>query len=206
MNIIESLALFTIMVALAAIPGTSVALVVARSISSGIANGFAVVAGIVLGDITFILLAIYGLSVVVETMSGWFTVLKYLGGIYLIWLGISLYTSKDTTIDTLNTAVEKSSILTSLCAGLVLTLSDVKAIIFYASLFPIFVNISSLNITNILSIIAITILSVGGVKALYAIFANNIATFVRQLKLEIITKKMAAGVIAGAGGYLLFKA
>ncbi|WP_456449272.1 LysE family transporter [Thiolapillus sp.] len=57
------------MVVLAGIPSTSVSLVVTRSATLGIRNGMAVSAGIVLGDLAFIALAISGLSVVAEQMG-----------------------------------------------------------------------------------------------------------------------------------------
>lgn len=69
MSIIESLTLLGIMVALAAMPSASVALVVTRSATLGVANGLAVSAGIVLGDLVFITFAIFGLSVVAETLQ-----------------------------------------------------------------------------------------------------------------------------------------
>lgn len=50
MSIVESITLFGIMMALAAVPSTSVALVITRSATLGIRNGLAVAMGIVLGD------------------------------------------------------------------------------------------------------------------------------------------------------------
>jgi threonine/homoserine/homoserine lactone efflux protein len=44
----------------------------------------------VVGDFVFILLAVYGLSAIAETMGNQFVLVKYLGGAYLIWLGVSL--------------------------------------------------------------------------------------------------------------------
>ena len=98
MSIIEIISLFGIMVALAAIPSASVALVITRSVTLGVANGIAVSVGIVLGDLIFILLAIFGLSVVAETMGSLFMIIKYLGAAYLLWLGYTLLTSKSTTV------------------------------------------------------------------------------------------------------------
>ncbi|HHJ14327.1 MAG TPA: LysE family translocator, partial [Gammaproteobacteria bacterium] len=51
MNIIDAVFLFAIMAALAAIPSTSVALVLTRSATLGLANGIAVATGIVIGDL-----------------------------------------------------------------------------------------------------------------------------------------------------------
>ena len=66
MSIVEAISLLAIMVSLAAIPSTSVALVVTRSVTLGVANGVATSLGIVLGDLVFILLAVLGLSAVAK--------------------------------------------------------------------------------------------------------------------------------------------
>ncbi len=55
MSILDSISLFIVMGTLAAIPGTSVALVVTRSATHGVAKGIAVSAGIVTGDLFFII-------------------------------------------------------------------------------------------------------------------------------------------------------
>ena len=44
-----------------------------------------------LGDIVFILLAIFGLAVLAETLGDYFAFVKYLGGAYLIGFGVMLW-------------------------------------------------------------------------------------------------------------------
>ncbi|HHL18141.1 MAG TPA: LysE family translocator [Thiothrix sp.] len=204
MNIIEIMTLFGIMVVLSAIPSTSVALVVTRSATLGVANGFSVVIGIVLGDLIFVMLAILGLSAVAETMGGLFSVIKYAGAAYLLWFGFSLLKSQSNTIINVNLG-EKRSLLTSFLAGIILTLGDIKAIFFYVSLFPIFVDLSALKTIEILTIIGITIMSVGGIKMLYAVSAIKALNVARKLKFESTARKIAGGTMIGAGSYLLIK-
>ena len=76
MSIIEAIALFGIMIALAALPSASVALVVTRSATLGIPNGMAVAAGIVTGDLAFVMLAAAGLSVLAESMGYLFSAIR----------------------------------------------------------------------------------------------------------------------------------
>jgi threonine/homoserine/homoserine lactone efflux protein len=73
--------LFGVMAVLALIPGGSVLTVSARSAAWGFIHGVLTTAGIVAGDIVFILLAILGLSVLVEAMDSLFFLIKYLGGV-----------------------------------------------------------------------------------------------------------------------------
>ena len=206
MSIIETISLFGIMVALAAMPSASVALVITRSVTLGVANGIAVSVGIVLGDLVFILLAILGLSVVAETMGSFFMVIKYLGATYLLWLGYTLLTSKSNTTITLNKTIEKRNLAASFFAGFILTLGDIKAIVFYVSLFPVFIDLTALNVADILIIISVMVVGVGSVKILYAFSATKIASLARSHKLDNAARKTAGGFMVGAGSYLIVKA
>ena len=206
MSIIDTITLFGIMIALAALPSASVAIVITRSATLGVANGIAVTAGIILGDLVFILLAIYGLTVVAETMGSLFMIVKYLGATYLLWLGYTLINSKSTTTIAVDKIVKKQNLVTSFIAGFILTLGDIKAIIFYASLLPVFVNLSTLQASDVLIILSVMIVSLGSVKILYAFSAVKVVTFTVNKKLNNISRKTAGGFMLGAGGYLIVKA
>ena len=82
--------LFGAMVILAFVPSVSVLAVTTRSAASGFIHGVFTTAGIVVGDVFFIILAIFGLLVLAEAMGSLFVLINYLGGAYLIWLGIVL--------------------------------------------------------------------------------------------------------------------
>ena len=80
----SSVTLFGAMVVLALVPGVSVLAVTTRSAASGFIHGVFTTAGIVVGDIFFIILAIFGLSVLAGAMGSLFVLVNYLGGAYLI--------------------------------------------------------------------------------------------------------------------------
>lgn len=196
---------FLVMLALAAVPSASVALVITRSATLGVRNGAAVSAGIVAGDLVYVLLAILGMSVLAETMGTYFAIFKHIGGIYLIWLGVSLLRAKGSValqaIDS-----RGSTMATSFVSGLFLTLGDVKAILFYSSLFPSFVDMANLTVTDITAIVSITIFTVGGVKIAYAFAAQRIVSRLQTRKAQKFTRLSAGSLMVGAGTYLIVKA
>ena len=205
MNIYESIMLFFILATLAALPSTSVALVVTRSATLGVADGIAVTSGIVVGDLVFVLLALLGLSVIAKTLGNLFLTIKYLGGAYLIWIGITLWLSPNKT----SMAVKQRplrSLMGSFLAGLFLTMGDVKAIIFYISLFPLFIGSKSVDLTDIGIILTITIVAVGSVKITYAVLATTIARTHLNQAVTTILKRIAAGCMIGAGSFLIVTA
>ncbi len=202
MNLITALSLLAVMLALAAMPSASVGLVVTRSATLGFANGVAVSMGIVLGDLVFVALAILGMSFLADSLGAYFSLLKYAGGAYLIWLGISLIRSRP-NVDTDLRQSSRMSLLSSFMAGFVLTLGDVKAILFYASLFPAFVDMSSLTAVDIVVIVLVTIVAVGGVKLIYAYSAQRIAQRLKKRKTQNLARKLVGCIILGVGVYLI---
>ena len=213
MNFIDSLFLFAMMSALAAIPSTSVALVVSRSATLGLENGIAVAAGIVTGDLIFVLLAVLGLSVLAETLDGLFHLIRFLAGVYLIWLGVQLFRSTNRAGIAHEQAHEQGhgrghktrKLLTSYLAGLLLTLGDVKAILFYVSLLPAFIDTGRLAPLDIGMIILITLTAVGGVKITWAVAASRLASLPRCLACANVLKKLAASFMIMAGCFLIAK-
>lgn len=196
-------ALFSAMVILASIPSLSVLTVCTRSAASGFIHGVFTTIGIVLGDIIFIIIAIWGLSLLAETMGNLFFLIKYLGGAYLIFLGIGLCRSQSKDVPT--EGVVKSSLLSSFLAGLSITLADQKATLFYLGFFPAFLDISQISYLDTSIIIGTATVAVGGVKLIYAFMADR-----ARLLFNPKTRKginIAGGcVMIAAGVFLVTKA
>lgn len=205
MNAVDMATLFLIMIALAAIPSSSVALVVIRSATLDVRNGIATAFGIVAGDLVFIGMALMGLTALSEVMGAFFAFIRYIAAGYLIWFGIGLIRST-TRFRPREMAVSRGGMVASFLSGLTLTLGDIKAILFYASLFPAFVDIPALGPADIAVILGITFLAVGGVKTLYAVAAKSItASASKEFDYEGQIKTITGGLMMGTGGYLIFK-
>jgi threonine/homoserine/homoserine lactone efflux protein len=204
MNLMDTITLTAIMFLLAAIPSSSVALVVVRSATHNINHGIATILGIITGDLIFILLAILGLTTLSEIMGTLFAGVRYVAAAYLIWFGFGLI--RNGLKNEIKTAKQRTGhYANSYLAGLTLTLGDVKAIVFYASLFPVFVDITSLQLMDVILIISITIITIGSVKFAYALTSQRIVNASRQLKYERPAKLTAGSLMVGLGGYLFAK-
>lgn len=195
---------FAVMIALAALPSTSVALVTIRSSSSGFRHGAAVAAGIVAGDLLFVVLAILGMTALAELLGTLFVILRYMAGAYLVWFGISLLRTATASAGTLPLS-RTMSLKTDFASGLVVTLGDLKAIFFYASLFPAFLDMRTLSPADIGMVVAITIIAVGGVKLLYAALAARLQRLPMSPRFARSARTAAGGAMVGAGAWLLLK-
>ncbi len=204
MTIFSLLSLIAMMVLLAAIPSASVALIVARSATRGITDGVAVACGIVVGDLILVALAVLGVSVLAESMGAMFALVKYVGGGYLLIAGIKLLRSKS-TVDLHRPDSSHLSLVESFASGVVITLGDLKAILFYASVFPLFVDTAHLDNWILLEITIVTVLSVGSVKIAYAYAARRIVRRLQSGQRQRVARSAAGCCMIGAGAYLISK-
>lgn len=76
-------------VVLAVTPGPGVLYIVARSLAQGRASGLASVAGVALGNLGNALGAALGLAALFAVSAAAFTVVKWAGAAYLVWLGVA---------------------------------------------------------------------------------------------------------------------
>jgi len=203
MGLYESITLFGVLIVLAAIPSTSVVLVVTRSATLGIANGIAAAAGVVLGDLVFVILAILGLTVMAKAMGILFMFLKILAGFYLLWFGFSLFFESGSSKIKINEKNTKRHLIASFMAGFILTLGDIKAIIFYSSLLLVFINLPIIQAQDIVVVVFMIVFSVGSVKSVYAIFADKVTAYTQSANMETITRKIAGCLMIGTGSYLI---
>ncbi|WP_193179792.1 LysE family translocator [Nisaea sediminum] len=209
MTLFGAFTLFLVLAAMAALPSSSVALVVARSAMSGVRHGLAVALGIVAGDLVFIALAVLGMAALAAELGTLFAVIRYAAAAYLVWFGFSLIRSQLRPASGDGAAPRprgaRGGLAGSFLAGLLLTMGDVKAILFYASLLPTFLDLTTLSGTDIALLSAIAVVSVGGVKVVYVFAAERLAgrasgfAYLRQVKM------LAGGAFVAIGGALALK-
>ncbi len=199
----SALALFAAMATLAAMPSTSVLAVSARSASSGFRHGALTAAGVVLGDIVFILLAVFGLALLVEATGAAFVLVKYAGGLYLLWLSALIWRSRHQQSWDQNS--KGPSHLSSFMTGLFITLGDQKAVLFYLGFLPAFLDVSMLSATDVAVLMGVAVLAVGGVKLVYA-YAAGKASRALGGRLSGVMNRLAAAIMFAAGIWVIVRA
>jgi threonine/homoserine/homoserine lactone efflux protein len=194
------LSLFGAMLILAALPSLSVLTVSSKSASGGFIHGLFAAVGVVLGDIIFILIALWGLAFLQGAMGDFFVILKYISGIYLSWLGINTIRAKVNNQNLVK--VDVKSLSSSFSAGLLITLADQKAVLFYLGFLPTFVDVNNIAYLDIAVIILTAILTVGGVKIFYAFLAHRSGLLISR-KNKRIMNYLAGALMISVGVFLL---
>jgi threonine/homoserine/homoserine lactone efflux protein len=192
------------MIVLAIIPSVSVLAVSARAAAFGFMHGLFTALGIVAADAIFILVAVYGLSLIANLMGEQFTLIKYIGGLYMIWLGVSLWRADAKARK--SDAIEESSWSSSFLAGFLITFGDQKAILFYLGFFPAFIDLSRMTPIDTLIIIVIAVIGVGGSKLVYAYLADRASLIFKNTAAIRGINIFAACVMIAVGVALLMKA
>ncbi|MEA3384401.1 MAG: LysE family translocator [Campylobacterota bacterium] len=203
MTFYNSLALIGAMFILAASPGPGLFAVVSRALASGFKHSSVVVMGLILGDIIYLLLAIYGLSTIAQLMGDLFVVVKYIGGLYLLYLGYKIFTTevKEENIDEIDEISWSANFLT----GLFITLGNPKVIVFYLGFLPAFMNLSNLSNIDVIIAVIIVTSTLALVVLTYAyLAAKSRKLFKDKSSMEKLNKASGA-VMISAGGLLMLK-
>jgi len=204
MSSVAVLTLLGTMIALSAVPGPSDFAVVACALSTGLRKAALMIVGIIIADICFILLAIYGLSAMAMAFEPVFLVLKYVGAVYLLWLGIRTLRAAPTKANVTTMPATPQSAFGSFSSGFLITLGDPKAVLFYLSLFPAFVDLAHLNLTDTVTIMLIATLAIAGVKGAYAYLATHALGFFANNNYPHYINHVAGSVLIVTGGWLIY--
>lgn len=192
------------MIVLAFLPSVSALVVSSRSAAQGFTHGFFTTLGIAVGDIVFILIAIYGLSFLAGWMGNHFVFVKYLGGAYLMWLGAALWRSTPKAGRVEDNI--QASLLSSFMTGLLITLGDQKAILFYLGFLPAFLDLGAVSVFDTATIIVISTVAIGAAKLVYAFMAARASVIFKDTKVHKGINIVVGSVMISVGVLLIAKA
>ncbi|MEO0378943.1 MAG: LysE family translocator [Pseudomonadota bacterium] len=124
---------------------------IARSLSGGFHAAWPLALGVVVGDVMWSLLAIFGITWVLSVYGGFLEALKWVAAIMFVVMGALVIRSADKQIDT-DSRLTRPGMWAGFVAGLVVILGNPKAILFYAGMLPGFFDLTRLTALDILMI------------------------------------------------------
>jgi len=127
-------------------PGADLLYLIDRSISQGVRYGVAAGLGASVGCIVHICIAVLGLSAVLATSEFAFSVVKYIGAAYLVYLGCSLLISKNKVVISTNNTSKKSGFFAVMGKAILINVLNPKVALFFLAFFPQFVDVSYDNL------------------------------------------------------------
>nr|WP_300312317.1 LysE family translocator [Halomonas sp.] len=164
----------TASIVLLLIPGPTVLLVLSYAISQGRQVALATVAGVALGDLLAMSASLAGLGALVLASATLFTVLKWIGAIYLAYLGIKLFRSAPATALGVLAEAPVTTPSKIFAHSAMVTALNPKSIVFFIAFVPQFISPESALAPQFALLIA-TFVSFAALNTLaYALLADTL--------------------------------
>jgi threonine/homoserine/homoserine lactone efflux protein len=174
-------------------PGPAVLFIVARSVERGKVAGLVSVLGIHLGTIVHIVAAAVGLSALIVSSTLAFSVVKYLGAAYLIWIGIRTLMAPDLPPEF--SARSTKPLHRLFQEGFIVNLFNPKTAIFFLAFLPQFVDPARGALHWQILVLGFTFMGLGMLSdAMFALAAGAAGDFLRRSRRFLRFQRWFAGL------------
>ena len=195
------LTFFIAAIVLAITPGPGIAYVVARTAAGGRSEGLASCFGTGIGGMLHVLAAALGLSLLIAQSALAFSLVKYVGAAYLVFLGLRLLLRKDDALSI--DAVPAQGARRALFEGIVVEALNVKTALFFLAFLPQFVApgealVPQLVLLGSICVAFNTLVDVVAVFAADRLLASNTA---RAARARLMTR-VSGITMVGLGAWL----
>ncbi|MDD1793655.1 LysE family translocator [Enterovibrio makurazakiensis] len=184
-------------------PGPGIFAILARAMVKGARGCTALAAGMVVSDLVYLTLACFGLATIAENYSELFTVIRFAGAAYLIYLGYKMFRALPQLATVTGSAEEKTKgHISAFVQGFLISASNPKVILFYIAFLPTFMDLTILSMADVVlaNVLAAIALMSGAM-----LVAFGAAKAAKLLKTEKAVRRMnrgAGSIMIGAGAYL----
>jgi threonine/homoserine/homoserine lactone efflux protein len=176
------------------VPGPTVTLIVANSLTHGTRAGLANVAGTQAGLAVFVGVLAIGLASVIETMGHWFDWIRFLGAAYLIYIGIRMWRSSGKLDEPGQTPRPRGGFFLQ---GFLVMLSNPKVLIFFGAFIPQFVDPSGNYVAQVVVLGLIAMLTAAITDGAYAILTGRARVMFTQARVRFVSRLSGAFLIGG---------
>ncbi len=184
-------------IALVVIPGPTVLLVVSYALGQGWRAALPMAIGVALGDFTAMSLSVLGIGALLMASATIFTLVKWIGAGYLVYLGIKLFRAGGHLSAEPKTGAS-SALRMGLHAWLVTSLNP-KGILFFVAFFPQFVDPHAPFWPQVLTLQATFLVVAFSSVLVYAAFASQARGLVRSERVIGTVNKVGGTMLIGAG-------
>nr|WP_298682530.1 LysE family translocator [uncultured Dongia sp.] len=176
-------------------PGPGVAAVIARAMATGHRRTLAFILGMVAGDLVWFGLVVSGLAVLAQNFYLVFTVIKYAGAAYLLFLAWKLWRAPATSPE--EQVYVKGEGLRLAAGGLSMTLGNPKTMVFFLAILPQVVALEDMSGLAILELCLLMAVILSAIMMGYALLAARARRFVASPKQMRLVNRATGGVMAG---------
>ncbi len=175
-------------------PGPAVLYIVARSLDQGRLAGFVSVLSIEVGNFAHVLAATLGLSAILVSSALAFSIVKYLGAAYLIYLGVRRLLARETAHEL--TTFQRQSLRRIFRQGVLVAIFNPKTALFFFAFLPQFVDSSKSSFTLQLLILGcLFVLMAIVTDSLYALLAGTVGQWLKGTRSFLRVERYLVGTV-----------
>ena len=182
-------------------PGPGAIAAMSAGLNYGFRRGYVMVFGLILGIWTLVGIVVAGLGAIIAASNTAFTVLKFLGAAYLVWIGISQWRASDRPL----VASTDAPVLTRkqlIVRGWAINATNPKGMVFMAAVVPNFIDLSHPLIPQYLIIMLSLSLTDLVVMAGYVALASRVLRALDEPHHVRIMNRCFGGLFVVAGTLL----
>jgi threonine/homoserine/homoserine lactone efflux protein len=185
------------------IPGPTILTVISYSLSHGRRANVPLVAAVALGDSTALVVSLLGLGALLATSAFWFTIVKWVGGLYLLFLGIRLLRAGIASTEVAAPAAASGSRWRLFANTYIVTALNPKGIVFFVAFLPQFISPGA-SVSTQLWILGVTFVAMATVNAtLYALFAASATRLLTSARAQRRFRFAGGSLLSAAGVWAL---
>ena len=180
------------------IPGPTIILVIGQAVAHGRRSVVPLVAGVVLGDFTAMTLSLLGLGAIMSASAMLFTVFKWVGALYLLYLGVNLWRAdpKGASGQHVKKDVSRGSLFKS---AFFVTALNPKGIAFFVAFLPQFISPHAPAFGQVLILGGTFLVLALANAALYAFFAGRLSETIKRTVARRWFNRCGGTALIGAG-------
>ncbi|HEY5828575.1 MAG TPA: LysE family translocator [Hyphomicrobiaceae bacterium] len=195
MDITHLLVFAAAYLAVVLLPGPGVTALVARVLTRGTHGAPAYIAGFVTGSLLWFTVAAAGLAALASAFGALFTVIRYAGAIYLVYLAWKFWTAPARPFNAADTSPEGRWPL--FLAGAAINLGNPKAVVFFLALLPTILDLDTLTAVGFAELSAIVAVIVSAVFSAYAVAAERARRLFSSPRAVRLLNRGSAMALAG---------
>jgi threonine/homoserine/homoserine lactone efflux protein len=175
-------------------PGPAVLYIIARSVDQGRRAGLVSVCGIEVGNFLHVIAATLGLSALLLSSALAFTVVKYLGAAYLVYLGLRKLFTREAAAAPGNRRPQSHSRVFS--QGVVVATLNPKTALFFVAFLPQFVDVSQGAIAAQLLVLGCIFVLLGVISdSMYAVLAGTVGQWLKGSPSVVRAERYVVGSV-----------
>ncbi len=182
-------------------PGQDTIYIAGRSIAEGRRAGIASALGVGTGGLVHVIAAAHGLSAILAASAPAFTVVKWVGVAYLVYLGVKLIVSRTEITPHAISAGAKTGVSTAYGRGILTNVLNPKVAIFFLAFLPQFVDPTSTHRTLSFMLLGGTFVFTGSIWCLViAVVSSRASQGIRRSGFAgNLARRIAGAVFVGLG-------